>query len=53
MHLFAAARAESVRFQMLHKKDLSRVKDILYCAEENMSIDRSEIVKGYETEKDQ
>lgn len=37
---------------MLHKKDLSRVKEILYCAEENRPIDRSEIVKGYETEKD-
>jgi DNA end-binding protein Ku len=36
---------------MLHKKDLSRVKEIWYCAEEDKPIDRSEIVKGYEVEK--
>ena len=53
VQLFTAARAESVRFRMLHKKDLSRVREILYCAEENTPIDRSEVVKGYETGKDQ
>jgi DNA end-binding protein Ku len=37
---------------MLHKKDLSRVKEVWYCAEENKPIDRSDIVKGYETSKD-
>lgn len=51
VRLFAAARAESVHFHMLHKKDLSRVKSVWYCAEENKPIERSEIVKGYETDK--
>jgi DNA end-binding protein Ku len=52
VRLFAAARAESVHFHMLHKKDLSRVKSVLYCAAENIPIERSDIVKGYETDKD-
>jgi DNA end-binding protein Ku len=36
---------------MLHKKDLSRVKEVWYCAEEDKPIERSDIVKGYEVEK--
>ena len=31
--LSAAARPEHVHFQMLHRKDLSRVKEVRYCAE--------------------
>ena len=51
VRLFSAARAESVHFHMLHKKDLSRVKEVWYCADENKPVERSEIVKGYETSK--
>ena len=51
VRLFAAARAEPVHFHMLHKKDMSRVKEVWYCAEENKPIDRSDMVKGYETRK--
>jgi DNA end-binding protein Ku len=51
VRLFSAARAEAVHFHMLHKKDLSRVKEVFYCAKENKPIERSEIVKGYETSK--
>src|ERR1700687_5326763 len=51
VRLFAAARPESVHFHMLHKKDLSRIKEVWYCAEENKPIERSEIVKGYEVSK--
>jgi DNA end-binding protein Ku len=51
VRLFSAARAEGVHFHMLHKKDLSRVKEVWYCAEENKPIERSDIVKGYETGK--
>jgi DNA end-binding protein Ku len=51
VRLFSAARGETVHFHMLHKKDLSRVKEVWYCAEENKPIERSEIVKGYETSK--
>ena len=51
IRLFAAARPESVHFHMLHKKDLSRVKEVWYCASEDKPIERSEMVKGYEYEK--
>jgi DNA end-binding protein Ku len=51
VRLFAAARAEHIQFHMLHRKDLSRVKEVWYCAEENKPIDRGEIVKGYEASK--
>ena len=51
VRLFAAARAEHVQFHMLHRKDLSRVKEVWYCAKENKPIDRSDIVKGYEASK--
>lgn len=53
VRLFSAARAESIHFHMLHKKDLSRVKEVWYCAQENKPIERSEIVKGYEDSKDE
>ncbi len=53
VRLFAAARAEAVHFHMLHKKDLSRVKEVWYCVEEDEPIERSEIVKGYETSKNE
>ncbi len=51
VRLFSAARAETVHFHMLHRKDLSRIKEVWYCAEENKPIERSEIVKGYEAKK--
>lgn len=53
VRLFSAARAEAVRFHLLHKKDLSRVKEVMYCAKENKPLDRSELVKGFEYEKGQ
>jgi DNA end-binding protein Ku len=51
VRLFAAARAEAVHFHMLHRDDLSRVKEVWYCAKEDKPIERSEMVKGYETSK--
>ncbi len=51
VRLYSAARAESVHFHMLHEKDLSRVKEVWFCAEEDKRIDRSEMVKGYEVKK--
>ncbi len=50
--LYSAARGESVSFNQLHKEDGSRVRQVLYCAQEDKPIPRSEIVKGYEYEKD-
>ena len=46
IRLSAAARADTVHFHMLHKKDESRVKEVWYCVEENKPIDRADIVKG-------
>ena len=37
---------------MLHKTDHSRIKQVIYCQAEDKPIPRSEIVKGYEYEKD-
>ena len=51
VRLFSAARTETVHFHMLHKKDLSRVKEVWFCAQEDKPINRSDIVKGYEVEK--
>src|SRR5882724_6808573 len=51
VRLFSAARAETVHFHMLHKRDVPRVKEVWYCAAENKPIERSDIVKGYEISK--
>ncbi len=51
IRLYAAARPQPLRFHMLHKKDLSRIHEVLYCAAEDKPVDREEIVKGYEYEK--
>jgi len=53
IRLFSAARPEPVHFHLLHKKDLSRVKEVMFCAAEDKPLERSEIVKGYEYEKNQ
>src|SRR5258706_15398639 len=50
--LYSAARSESISFNQLHKTDGSRVRQVLYCANEDKPIPRTEIVKGYEYEKD-
>ncbi len=51
VRLFSAARAETVHFHMLHKKDRSRVKEVWFCIEEDKPIDRADIEKGYEVSK--
>ncbi len=51
VRLFTAARPETIRFHMLHKKDLSRIKEVWYCAEENQPVERADLVKGYEYSK--
>jgi DNA end-binding protein Ku len=50
--LFTAARSENISFNQLHKSDNSRVKQVLYCQAEDKPVPRSELVKGYEYEKD-
>ncbi len=51
--LYAAARKVSFSFNLLHKKDGSRIKEVMYCRAEDQPVDRSDLVKGYEYEKDQ
>jgi DNA end-binding protein Ku len=50
--LYTAARAETISFNQLHKTDNSRVKQVLYCQAEDKPVARTELVKGYEYEKD-
>src|SRR5581483_2010866 len=51
IRLFAAARPETVHFHLLHKKELSRLKEVFYCVKEDKPVNRAEMVKGYEYEK--
>ncbi|MDP9171843.1 MAG: Ku protein [Acidobacteriota bacterium] len=51
IRLSAAARAETVHFHMLHRKDKSRLREVWYCAEENKRVEREDIVKGFEFSK--
>jgi len=53
VRLFTAARGERVSFNQLHKVCNSRLKMPLSCPTCNRVVERSEIVKGYEHEKDQ
>lgn len=51
VRLYSGARSEHVSFHMLHRDDLSRIKQQLYCPVDDRVVERSEIVKGYEYRK--
>jgi len=53
VRMHAAARGERISFNQLHKECHSRLKQPLFCPVCNRNVERSEIVKGYEYEKDQ
>jgi DNA end-binding protein Ku len=53
IQLTAAARPKSIHFHLLHDKDLSRVEEVFYCAQEDKPVERSNMVKGYEYKKGQ
>lgn len=53
VQMSAAARGERISFNQLHKVCHSRLKQPLFCPVCNRNVERSEIVKGYEYEKDQ
>src|SRR6201988_4857844 len=53
VRLTTAARSERISFNQLHKECHTRVKQPLFCPTHNRIVERSEIVKGYEYEKDQ
>jgi DNA end-binding protein Ku len=50
--LCAAARSQAVSFHQLHQGDHARVKQVLYCQAEDQPVARTELVKGFEYEKD-
>jgi DNA end-binding protein Ku len=51
VRLFSGARGTRVSFHMLHRDDNTRVRQQLYCPNDEKVVDRSEIVKGYEFRK--
>src|SRR3954467_11186835 len=53
VRLHVAARSKTLPFHMLHKKAPSRVKEVLYCREEDKPLDRAAIAKGYEVAKNE
>lgn len=53
IRLFSAARSERIGLNQLHKVCKSRIRMPLFCPTCERQVERSEIVKGYEYEKDQ
>jgi DNA end-binding protein Ku len=53
IQLSPAARTERISFNQLHSVCHSRLKQPLFCPTCDKFVDRSEVVKGYEYEKDQ
>ncbi|MGA2144380.1 MAG: Ku protein [Bryobacteraceae bacterium] len=52
IRLFSAGRSETISFNQLHKADNSRIRQVTYCQAEDKPVPRTELVKGYEYEKD-
>src|SRR6266496_6488816 len=52
IRLFSAARSETVSFNLLHKDDHSRIKQVTFCQKEDKPVPRTDLVKRYEYEKD-
>lgn len=53
LRLYSAARSERIQLNQLHKECHSRVRQPLFCPTCNRMVERSEIIKGYEYEKEQ
>jgi DNA end-binding protein Ku len=51
VRLFSAARSETISFNLLHKPDHSRIRQVTYCQAEEKPVERGDLVKGYEYEK--
>src|ERR1700731_3090855 len=51
--LFSGARSSGISFNMLHRDDLSRLKQQYVCLADGKGVERSDIVKGYEYRKDE
>jgi DNA end-binding protein Ku len=53
IRLFAAARSERISLNQLHKVCHTRIRQPQFCPVCNRTVERSEIEKGYEYDKDQ
>ena len=53
IRLFTAARSERIGLNQLHEVCHTRIKMPLFCPTCDRMVERSEIIKGYEYEKDQ
>lgn len=51
VRLFAAARSERVSFNQIHEKCGSRIKQQIFCPTCERVVERSELAKGFEVEK--
>ena len=53
MKLCAAARRQTIRFHQLHLcASPSRIRQVLYCRAEDKPVSRTELVKGFEYDRD-
>ncbi len=50
--LYTAASSQSVSFNQLHKKCGSRIKQQLFCPVDNEIVERGDLMKGYEYQKE-
>src|SRR5438270_5810121 len=53
IRLYSGARGKTISFHLLHKKDNSRVHEVIYCDAEDKPVSRSELIKGFEYKKGQ
>ena len=51
--MFTATTSHDISFHLLHQKDKSRIKLQYICPEDEEVVERSELVKGYEYEKNE
>src|SRR6185436_12302205 len=51
--LYSATQSKSVSFNLLHRKDKSRLRQQYICATCGEVVERAEMVKGFEHAKDQ
>src|SRR5579883_1394160 len=53
VRLHSGARSSGISFNMLHRKDMSRLKQQYVCLKDGDVVDRADIVKGFEFRKDE
>ncbi len=51
VRLFSGARSSGISFNMLHRTDLSRLKQQYVCQADGQVVERSDMVKGFEYRK--